>query len=396
MSVFEAFLRAVFVLTGKIMCVVGDLIFASSEKSSDIFYATGFRAPDPFLYYAAEGKKAVVVSRLERDRAVSEVNDGIRVYDLTEFVGAPSDVTVGWKDAFLALVERFPASRWRVPTDFPLSQARLLESAGLSLDCVDGAFFPERQKKSDDEIVKIIQGQRLAEKGMARAAALLASAEIADDGTLLVAGGALTSESLRFEIDVEILRGGGLAVDTIVSCGAQAAEPHNLGNGPLRAGETIVIDIFPKGSDGYHGDLTRTFVVGTPSDAAAAAYEAVREARDKAKTLLKAGSIPSEVHKTADAILRERGFETTNSDGVNRGFFHGLGHGLGLDIHEAPRLNPRNSQPLESGEVVTVEPGLYYPEWGGVRLEDVVVIRENGCETLTNCPTEIDPKLFME
>jgi Xaa-Pro aminopeptidase len=278
---------------------------------------------------------------------------------------------------------------WRVPADFPLREARVLEKAGVELECVDGPFFPERRNKSEEEISKIIQGQRLAEKAMAVAVEMLESAKIADDGSLSLEGTPLTSEMIRFEMELEVSRNGGRAVDTIVSCGVHASEPHNQGAGTLRSGETIVIDVFPKGADGYHGDLTRTFVVGEPPEIVVAAYEAVRKARDESKKLLKSGAIPSEAHARAAGILRSAGFETTKNNGRNVGFIHGLGHGVGLDIHEAPSISPRNSRPLEVGDVVTVEPGLYYPEWGGVRLEDVVVIRENGCETLTDCPTRL-------
>lgn len=368
---------------------VGELILASSDKDSNITYASGFHAPDPFIYYSVPDHKGIVVSKLERARAASEAHSGIIVSEMGDFVD--STAQLGMKEVLLAVTERFSGLKWRVPSDFPFFAAKFLENAGVELECVDGQFFPRRQFKTEDEITKIIQGQRLAERGMVKAAEMLSSAEIADDGTLILDGDQLTSERVRFEIDVEIMRGGGRASDTIVSCASAASEPHNLGSGPLLAEATIVIDIFPKGSDGYHGDLTRTFVVGDPSDIVIAAYEAVRKARDESKKFLKAGVIPSEAHKLASDILRASGFETTKRDGVNRGFFHGLGHGLGLDVHEAPSLSSRNSRPLEVGDVMTVEPGLYYPEWGGVRLEDVVVIRENNCETLTNCPTILDP-----
>ncbi|NOY76211.1 MAG: aminopeptidase P family protein [Kiritimatiellaeota bacterium] len=368
----------------------GTLIFASSDKNADIAYASGFRSPDPFIYYATLTEKAVIVSKLERGRAVSEVKSDLKVYDMAEIAAYDGKIP-SWKDILLALTAKFADLQWRVPSDFPLREARILEKAGISLICADKPFFPERQTKSDDEIIRIIQAQRLAEEGMAAAVEALDSAKIADDGTLVLDEMVLTSEIIRSIIDIEVLRHGGHATDTIVSCGVQASEPHNAGAGPLRSGETIVIDIFPKGPDEYHGDLTRTFVIGTPSDIAVKAYNAVRQARNEAIKLLKAGAVPSEVHERADQILISFGFETTNENGTHRGFFHGLGHGLGLNIHEEPSLSPRNSRPLEVGNVVTVEPGLYYPEWGGIRLEDIVVIRENGCEILTDCPTDIDP-----
>ena len=365
----------------------GELILASSDKCSNIVYASGFRAPDPFIYYSTPIEKAVVVSKLEFGRAESEVKPGVKVFEFGDY-SMEKEPSPARKDILLVIAAKFPNLRWRVPADFPFMEARALESAGTLLECVDDPFFPERKVKTDAEIAEIIKAQRLAEKGMAAAAEMLKTAKIAADGTISDTDGeTLTSERLRYIIDSEILLNGGRSTDTIVSCGAQASEPHNLGSGPLSAGKTIVIDIFPKGPDGYHGDLTRTFLVGTPPKIVSDAYNAVRKARDESKKLLKAGAIPAEVHKAAAEILRTKGFETTCENSRNRGFFHGLGHGLGLDIHEEPSLNLRNSQPLKAGEVVTVEPGLYYPEWGGVRLEDVIVIRDDGCETLTDCPT---------
>ncbi|MCK5844304.1 MAG: aminopeptidase P family protein, partial [Victivallales bacterium] len=373
---------------------VGELILASSDKDSNITYASGFRAPDPFIYYSTPTEKGIIVSKLESSRATSEAHAGVAVHEIGDFVD--SNDSPGMKDVLLAVAKKNTDLKWRVPSNFPLFAARFLEKSGVKLECVDRHFFPKRQFKTDEEVAKIVQGQRLAEMGMVKAATMLSSAKIADNGYLLLDGEVLTSEKVRFEIDVEIMRAGGNSIDTIASCAAASAEPHNLGSGPLLAGETIVIDIFPKGPDGYHGDLTRTFVVGDPSEIVRNAYEAVRKARDEAKKALKAGVIPSEIHKLANDILVSSGFETTKRDGVNRGFFHGLGHGLGLDVHEAPSLSSRNSQPLEIGDVVTVEPGLYYPEWGGVRLEDVVVIRENDCETLTECPTSLDPGCIVQ
>jgi Xaa-Pro aminopeptidase len=152
-----------------------------------------------------------------------------------------------------------------------------------------------------------------------------------------------------------------------------------------------VVDIFPRlKCCGYWGDMTRTFVKGRPAPEMKRAYEAVKEARDFSKSVIRAGALPSEIYKSAMNILGKRGFQTGRNERGSYGFFHSLGHGLGLDIHEEPRLSPKNCAPLESGNVVTVEPGLYYPEWGGIRLEDTVVVRKDSAETITSFPTSFE------
>jgi Xaa-Pro aminopeptidase len=197
-------------------------------------------------------------------------------------------------------------------------------------------------------------------------------------------GDILTSEILQAEINISMLRLGGFAEATIAACGGQAAEPHNTGSGPIYAGKPLIMDIFPRmKKSGYWGDITRTVVKGEAPEIVRKAYEAVFEAREYAKTLIKPGAVPAEIHQAAKTLMEDLGFRTGRQDGRNFGFFHGLGHSVGLEIHEKPVLSPVNSEALRGGEVVTVEPGLYYSEWGGVRLEDIVVVTSDGCHCLT-------------
>lgn len=367
-----------------------DLIFANSETSSDLLYACGFSAPDAFIYFAlpSGGEKGIIVSPLEQNRAEKERHEDIVVYGYDDFPGVE---TTRSEALIKALAQRHDISRFRVPGNFPLLLAEKLRADGLMLEPESGNFFPQRECKSADEIADIIAAQRIAEAGMRRAIAVLRAATIDKaDQSLSWEGESLTSERLRAEINVEVVRHGAIPVATIVACGAQAAEPHNKGSGRLFASQPIVIDIFPRASTGYWGDLTRTFVKGAASQVVKNAFSAVREARDYAKSRLRVGEIPAEIHREANRVLEKHGFFTGKQDGKNFGFFHGLGHGIGLDIHEAPRLSPVNSRPLRGGEVTSVEPGLYYPEWGGMRLEDLVVVRENGCDTLTAIETFLE------
>jgi Xaa-Pro aminopeptidase len=181
-----------------------------------------------------------------------------------------------------------------------------------------------------------------------------------------------------------MMRLGGSSDFTIAACGSQASEPHNSGSGPIYANKTIILDIFPRvHKTGYWGDLTRTVVKGKASPIVTKAYNAVYEAREFAKTLIKPGAIPADIHNAAKNIMEKQGFKTGRQNGRNFGFFHGLGHSVGLEIHEKPALSPSGKEPLKGGEVLTVEPGLYYCEWGGIRLEDIVVVTSDGCRCLT-------------
>ncbi len=233
------------------------------------------------------------------------------------------------------------------------------------------------------------EGVELAEHGLQAALGMLAAATIEGD-RVMHGGEPLTAATLRGEIDAAICRRGGIAAHTIVAPGVEGADPHNEGSGPIRPHQPIILDIFPRVMrTGYFGDLTRTVVKGRASATVKRAFEAVREARDHAKEMISPGVNGREIHREVCRRLEQRGFETKLGADPPFGFFHGTGHGLGLDIHELPRISSVDCT-LEAGHVVTVEPGLYYPEWGGVRLEDVVVVQAAGCRTLTTVPTYLE------
>ena len=358
------------------------IIAASSHNSADILYASGFTAPDPFIFISYGNEKSVYVSALEYARAVNEVKKGIVVCEL-------ADASI--KKTVELIVGKYKVVDWVVPDDFPFSMAEHMKAAGASVRLKGGLFFPERLTKTPSEIKNLVKASRIAEKAMARLVILLSDSSVDSKKRLLVNGHLLTSEFLQSQIDYEIIMVGGSSEDTIVACGTQGAEPHNRGAGQIFADMPIVVDIFPRlKSCGYWGDITRTFVKGRAPSTVKKAYNAVKEARDFSKSVIRKGVVPSELYASAMRILEKHGFATGKTPKGSYGFFHSLGHGLGLEIHENPRLSPKNSVPLETGNVVTVEPGLYYPEWGGVRLEDTVVVRENSVETITSFPTVLE------
>ncbi|MDD5597399.1 MAG: M24 family metallopeptidase [Victivallaceae bacterium] len=358
-----------------------DLIFAAGENSADILYASGFQAPDPFIYFSCLQEHAVIVSALEQDRAERECKTNITIFGRNEF---SKDDKASDLDVICSLAQSREISEFRVPHDFPLGLADDLRKRGLAVRAEKGVFYPERQYKSEGEISLIEAAQRVAETGMRRGIGIIREASVNNDRILEWNGNILSSEILQAEINIAMLRLGGFADATIAACGGQAAEPHNTGSGPVYAGKPLIMDIFPRmKKSGYWGDITRTIVKGGAPEIVRKAYEAVFEAREYAKTLIRPGAVPAEIHQAAKELMERHGFRTGRQDGRNFGFFHGLGHSVGLAIHEKPPLCPVNSEPLRGGEVVTVEPGLYYPEWGGVRLEDIVVVTPDGCRCLT-------------
>ncbi len=367
------------------------LIVADSEKNADMLYATGFRAPDPFIYFAMGEKKGIIVSVLEYDRAITERKPDINVFRYEDFI---KHGRRGMGNVLRILAASLKIKAFLVPGDFPLLLADYLRKHGLDVKPAASGFFPEREFKSETEILYLRDAQRITAEAMRRAENILREAKFDAKGGLAWQGLPLTSEILRAEINLELVRHGAFAASTIVAGGKQGAEPHNEGSGPLLAGSPIVIDIFPRvAATGYCGDMTRTFVKGKAQDIAQKAYDAVLKARESCKKMIKTGVNPISVHEHAVSILEKRGFKTGRQpDGRSYGFFHGLGHGLGLEVHEAPRMNLRNPEPFKGGEIVTVEPGVYYPEWGGIRLEDVVVVRSGRAECLTDYPNQLEIK----
>ncbi|MBR7120487.1 MAG: M24 family metallopeptidase [Lentisphaeria bacterium] len=355
------------------MLRLGKLMISSGETNSDMRYACGVSTPDDIIWFSADAVKAIVASALEYDRVKSERRSDTAVFSDSEF-GGPKHL-----DIVRNIALRYRLDGFTVPGDFPLLTAEKLRESGLVIEPQEGDFFPEREFKELDEVEKITRSLRIAEAGCRRAFEVLRESDISKEGTLIWQSAVLTSEILRSEIDCTMLKLGCLPTGTICAGAVQGSQPHNQGSGALYANTPIVMDIFPRSATtGYWGDLTRTVVRGRAGDIVKKAYDAVFEARELAKEQLCAGANPSEIHNLAASSMESKGFYTGFGDSGNFGFFHSLGHGVGLDIHENPRLSPRNPEPLKGGEVVTIEPGLYYAEWGGIRLEDMAYIPEKG------------------
>lgn len=366
------------------------LIVAVSEIDADMLYATRFFAPDPFIFLEQNGKRTLVLSDLEIDRGRKQAQaDEFLPYSTFEKeVQGKSAKAPPYEKVLAHFLTKRKVRSAIVPANFPLGYARELESKKIRLQPTNGLFWPEREAKSESELRLMRKALEITEAGMARGIEVLKQSKPGKAQKLEWSGTVLTSELLRAEIDTAVLRAGGLPANTIVAGGDQACDPHERGHGPLKANSLIIIDIFPRSAaSGYYGDLTRTVVRGRASDERRRLWETVNEGQALALKKMKPGVDGLKLHKEVKQFFTDRGFPTELRDARQTGFFHGTGHGLGLEIHEHPRFQ---KTVFKIGQVMTVEPGLYYPGLGGVRTEDVVAITRSGIRMLSRFENRLE------
>lgn len=351
------------------------LYIASPEEEVDIVYRTGFSAPDPIVFLEEGfGRKHMVVSDLEFKRA-QRVATRCRVWNV-DLLGLKAPASRRLTDRALALLGKLDLRNVRVTASFPVACADFLRKHNIKVEVINERVFKQREVKQPGELDKIRQSQSAANKAMFHVWSLLKQSGVDRKGVLVLKGKKLTSEFMRAEINKTLLEHDCSGFGTIAACGAQAADPHEVGTGPLYAGQGIVVDIFPKHQvHGYWGDMTRTFVKGRASPEFRKMYYAVKAASEKALSLLKSGIAVSTIHNACVGEFEKRGYKT----GDGEGFIHSTGHGVGLNVHEAPSIGP-SSKRLRVGNVITIEPGLYYHAVGGARIENLVVITKNGFE----------------
>ena len=363
-----------------------DLIVASGEHCADMLYITRLNLPDTFIYLGTETEQIAIVSNLEYDRALAKAPDYLQIRNQNEF-GSTGKII----DILLKIKQEYNLQNFRIPYDFPAGLAAQLHLHKIDYSVCQECFFPRRSVKDEYEISCIRQAMQINEKAMQSAFDAIASCSVNNDNILMLEGEIFTSERLRSIIDSTLAAHDAVGAGTIAAAGTQSSMPHNRGEGAIYANTPIVIDIFPRlNSNGYYGDLTRTVVKGKAPEIVKKAFEAVKTVRDECKEIVRAGIAGAVPYDHALQRLTQLGFPTGSGPEGFYGFFHGLGHGVGLEIHEAPRLSRKVEHILLPGEVVTVEPGVYYPQWGGIRLEDIVVVRQNNCECLTQIPTFLE------
>ena len=360
------------------------LLCGTAETCVDIQYATGFKAVDQVIVVQSGRSGLLIVPPMEAGRARREASTArVQTPDDLGLVGEYRVSASGWA---LGYLKKQKVRTVRVSGQFPLGLARRLEKAGIKVKIEEGPLFPGRIVKRPGEIAELRKSQRAAVAGMRRAVDMIAKSRPDDKGRLALGGSILTADLVRNAIEREAGDRGCSAIDTIVACGRKSVDPHERGKGPLRINQPIVMDIFPRDKEsGYWGDLTRTAIRGTPSRKVAAMHHAVSKAQKAALKRVKAGVFAGSVHQAAADELVRQGFQNQIKNGRHVGFIHTTGHGVGLEIHEAPAVAP-SRQRLRAGMVITVEPGLYYSDVGGVRIEDTVVVTTDGYRLLARCP----------
>lgn len=361
------------------------LLVGESTTNQNLFYTTRFLAGDPFLYVEGGGASTVVVPAMEvgRARQDSSVEDVRAFNDLgyVELYRQYGDSRRALAEVAVRLLRELGVRAVRVEPTLPLLFADTLRAEQIELVIDARMIVEQRRCKSREEIAAIEAAQGKTERALARAIALIEGSE-EHAGCLRFNGVPLTSERVRAEIETDLLRENLVSeVEPTVAGGPAAADPHARGHGALRWGEAVVMDIFPRSrSSRYCADITRTVVKGEPSDTVRAMYEAVMLAHGTALSLVRPGANGADIHRAVLDVFREAGYDGRPE---RPSMPHGTGHGLGLDLHEAPRLGEIDVELME-GEVITVEPGLYHPEIGGVRVEDTIVVTGDGYRNLTS------------
>jgi Xaa-Pro aminopeptidase len=376
--------------------VVNVLIVADTRSSPEMRHEVPLMIPDPFLYAEVGGQRRVAVGSLEKSR-IEELG---RI-EVTSFDELGMDELVaqglGWDgllaELHLRACRSFGLESALVPSGFPLATADHLRANGIEL-AVDPEHFRQRRRvKTEAELAGIRRAQRAAEAAMSSVRDALARAEPRNGG-LALDGETLTCELLKRLVDEAFIAHGTSAEESIVSHGAQTAVGHELGSGPIARDDIVLLDLFPvdKASACY-ADMTRTFVVGEPPAEIREYHGLVRQALDLAIAAVRPGVDGRDIHRAVCDFFHEHGYPTQlhkeEGESLEEGFYHGTGHGVGLAVHEAPFLG-RLGHELLAGDVITIEPGLYTPGLGGVRLEDLILVTEDGYENLTDFPYELE------
>jgi Xaa-Pro aminopeptidase len=373
------------------------LILADSIRSPEMRHEVPVAVPDAFLYAERDGRRVVVVSSLEAQR-VGEAVPGLEVIPL-ESLGIDQLLLGGTKPAAAMLqvytraCQELGLASASVPATFPLELADRLRENGIEVRVDREQFDARRRRKNTTEIAGLRRAQHACEAALDVARDMLRSASV--NGTLVLDGEPLTSERIKAEVERVFSEHGAYADEFIVSHGPQTAVGHETGHGPILPGEPISFDLFPRDrATGVYTDMTRTYVVGDVADELREYHRLCKEALDRVVAAVKPGVNGRALFEIPCALFAEHGYPTqlTKEPGevLNSGFFHSLGHGVGLEVHERPWLG-RIGDDLVAGDVIALEPGLYRPGLGGVRLEDIAIVTDDGIEVVTSYPYELEP-----
>jgi Xaa-Pro aminopeptidase len=373
------------------------LIWADTLRSPEMRHEVPVVVPDAFLYLERGGERHVVITPFEVERV--QGHDGLQPHAVEEF---------GWDDLVkrgipmeevqlgtaVRAVKEFGIEKAVVPTTFPIELADRLRAEGIEITPDRETFVQRRRVKTGAELEGINRAQRGAEAGMDAACELFRRAE-EKDGSLVLDGEPLTCERVKIAIQQAFTGLNLLCDEFIVSHGEQTAIGHEMGSGEIKPNEPIVLDLWPRDRESScYADMTRTFVIGEPSEELVTYQGLVYEALQQSLAAVKPGVLGREVYVVASEVFHEAGYPTglhkRDGEVLEDGFFHGLGHGVGLEVHEQPWLS-RYPGELVAGDVITLEPGLYRSGYGGCRLEDLVLVTQDGAEVLTDYPYDLEP-----
>ncbi|MEM2118817.1 MAG: Xaa-Pro peptidase family protein [Candidatus Bathyarchaeia archaeon] len=374
------------------------LMYSDSVKNANMFYMTGFLAPDPFIFLKkVDEDPLIVVSQMEKPRAEKEsrVKDvrSIFEYDYVKVIKSCSDPKMGGMKFVASVAKKeLGGKAIYVPPHLSVALADALREEGLKIKPMFDVIEKARATKEPEEIEAIKAVQRVVEKATTEAISLIANSEIGSNNKLVYREDGkkafLTVRKVRSVFDHTFVENGCIAEEeTIVACGPRSADPHYSGEAHdvLKANQPIVLDVFPRSvKKRYVADMTRTVVKGKASKKVKQMFETVFETKAAVMDVLKAGVLGSEMQEMCYKLLEKAGYQTARGGKqITKGYMHGLGHGIGLEVHEEPRMSEFYDQPLQEHNIVSVEPGLYDPAVGGVRIEDIVEVSKTGCKNLT-------------
>lgn len=376
------------------------LLLSRGGDDADLLYACRLSVERALYIRFADGDDLLAVHPLELERARVE-STAATVLDAQEegFDGGPDRLSA-WCDLAARILARRGVTDVRVSPLLPAAAYEGLRAAGVRPEIDEDLFIAERRRKSREEADWIRAAQEAAEAACVEIVGRLAAAEAGGDGLLWLEGSPLTSERLMAAAQSALNEIGYGAAEMIIAGSPECALPHFRGAGPIRAGRPVIIDLFPRGFTSHrHGDLTRTVVAGgPPSDDIRRMHDVCVEALDGAIAAIRHGADARDVHRGVCRLLVERGYGTSTpgfegAAGRPR-MIHSTGHGVGLEVHEAPYLRDASGS-LATGDVVTIEPGLYLNGLGGVRVEDTGIVTADGFRNFTTLPRSLDPADYL-
>jgi Xaa-Pro aminopeptidase len=374
------------------------LIYADSFRSADMRHAVPLGVPDPFLYAEENGSRYVFASSMEAARLTELGLFDVHVHEefgIDELIESGIDRRELTAQLALRAAGSLGLKQVTVPENFPVWLADRLRADGVELDVDQDVFDDRRRAKTEAQLAGMRRAQRAAEAAMDVCRGLLRRSEIQGD-KLLLDGVELTVERVKGDMNVAFASHDTTADEYIVAPGAQGAVGHDMGSGPIAPHTPLVVDIFPRdNASAVYTDMTRTFVVGDVADDVREWHRLCKEALDSSIAEIRAGAETRAVFDVTCDIFEAAGEPTQRTkkpgETLVDGFFHGLGHGVGLEVHEEPGMGQLSRQKLVAGDAVTVEPGLYRAGYGGVRLEDIVLVTEDGAEVITDYPYDLEP-----